>query len=368
MAAAPRLKLADKQEIYKKLLAGLKKRYSAVPKLPELPVLETMLFAVCLENATVKEADAAYKRMLAAFHDLNEIRVSSIDELEVVFQGMSDTDWRASRIRGILSYVFEANYSFEYEGLKRKTLELATKQLSKIKELTPFIRDYTLHAALGAHLIPLDASQLSVLEFLDLQAESGTLEHTAEAMRPLVRKAEGPEFCGLLREFSLDAKFRPHFGIVKQIPVNEGATLPPALVRLDRLLKGDTIKWEGGQPRKAAPDKKAADKTDKKSAAAPVVTSKKAEPVVAKKGKEAPPVAAKVTAKPTKSAPKAVEAKNAKPAAKPSKPEAPKSKPVAKKPVPAKKPAPQPKAAAKSAPTPKSVAKSGKKHPAKSGK
>ncbi len=378
MAAAPRLKLADKQEIYKKLLTGLKKRYTALPKPPELPVLETMLFAVCLENATVKDADAAYKRMLAAFHDLNEIRVSSIDELEVVFQGMSDTDWRASRIRGILSYVFEANYSFEYEGLKRKTLELATKQLSKIKELTPFIRDYTLHAALGAHLIPLDAAQLAVLEFLDLQAEGGGAEHTAESMRPLVRKAEGSEFCSLLREFSLDAKFRPQFGIVKQTPVNEGATLPPALTRLDRLLKGDTIKWEGGQPRKATPEKKP---TDKKAAAAPApAPSKKAEPVAASNAKKLKPAApapapVKAAAKPAPAKP-VVEVKppkHAAPAAKQAKVEAPKSKPTApaaaaKKPAPKKPAAPAPKVAAKPAPTPKSAAKSGKKHPAKSGK
>lgn len=380
MAAVPRLKLADKQEIYKKLLAGLKKRYTALPKAPELPVLETMLFAVCLENATSKDADGAYKRMLAAFHDLNEIRVSSIDELEVIFQGMSDPDWRASRIRGILSYVFESNYSFEYEGLKRKTLELATKQLSKIKELTPFIRDYTLHAALGAHLIPLDAGQLAVLEFLDLQAEAGGAEHTAESMRPLVRKAEGPEFCSLLREFSLDAKFRPQFGIVKQIPVNEGATLPPASVRLDRLFKGEVIKYEGGQPRKA-PEKKP---VEKKAAAAPVAvapvaapTKKGAEPIVDKKSKAtAAPVA--VAAKPVaaKAAPpKPVESKTQKPAAsaaKPAKVEPPKAKPVApvaKKPAPPKKPAaPQPKAAAKPAPKPAAAKQPGKKHPAKSGK
>ena len=374
MAAAPRLKLADKQEIYKKLLTGLKKRYTALPKPPELPVLETMLFAVCLENASVKDADAAFKRMLAAFHDLNEIRVSSIDELETVFQGMSDTDWRASRIRGILSYVFESNYSFEYEGLKRKTLELATKQLSKIKELTPFIRDYTLHAALGAHLIPLDSSQLAVLEFLDLQSEAGGPEHTAESMRPLVRKAEGSEFCSLLREFSLDPKFRPQFGIVKQTPVNEGATLPPPLTRLDKLLKGDTIKWEGGHPRKAVPDKKP---VDKKAAAAPVA-NKKPEPAVIKKLKPAVVAPAKVVAgKPAASKaapPKPVPSKAQKPAApaaKPAKVEHPKAKSVApaaaKKPVP-KKPAPPAKVAAKPAPVQKSAAKSGKKHPAKSGK
>lgn len=355
MAAAPRLKLADKQEIYKKLLAGLKKRYSAPGKLPDLPVLETMLFAVCLENATVKEADAAYKRLLASFHDLNEIRVSSVDELEVVFNGMSAPDWRASRIRGILSYVFEANYSFEYEGLKRKTLELATKQLSKIKELTPFVRDYTLHAALGAHLLPLDAAQLAALEFLDLQAETGGSEHTAETLRPLVRKAEGNEFCGLLREFALDAKFRASFAIVKQTPPLEGAQLPPPIVRFEKLLKGEPIKFEGGSAKKPAPDKKGADKkpADKKAAESAAKSTKKPSAEVAKKAGSS-------------AASKSPPSKSQKPAAKAVKAAA-KSKPApsvakkdAKKPVAASKPASKPAAKANAKPVKKQVAKSGK--------
>ena len=168
MAAAPRLKLADKQEIYKKVFSSLKKRYPSVSKLPDLPVLETMLFAVCLENATVKDAETAYQRLASNFHDLNEVRVSSIEELEAVFQGMSTPDWRAMRIRGILGYIFESTYSFEFDGLKRKTLELAAKQLTKIKELTPFVRDFTLHASLGAHVIPLDDISFHAVEFLDL--------------------------------------------------------------------------------------------------------------------------------------------------------------------------------------------------------
>lgn len=346
MAAAPRLKLADKQEIYKKLVTGLKKRYPAPSKLPDLPVLETMIFAVCLENATVKDAEAAYKRLLASFHDLNEIRVSSIDELEVPFNGLSTPDWRASRVRGILGYVFEANYSFEYEGLKRKTLELATKQLTKIKELTPFVRDYTLHAVLGAHLIPLDESQHLALEFLDLHAEVGGADHTAESLRPLVRKAEATEFCGLLREFALDAKLRTVFGIVRQTPPLEGAKLPPPLLRLEKLFKGEPIKYEGGTKRtpaeKKAAEKKGAEKQDKKGAA----TAKK--PDAAKKGAVAKAPAAKPAPKPAKS-------EKAKP-----KPAPATKKDAPKKPAVSAKPAP--KSPAKVMPKP------AKKHPAKSGK
>jgi hypothetical protein len=259
MAAAPRMKLADKQEIYKKVLSCLKKRYPSVSKLPELPVLETMLYAVCLENATVKDADIAYKRLLSSFHDLNEVRVSSIEELEAVFQGMSTPDWRAMRVRGILGHVFESTYSFEFDGLKRKTLELAAKQLSKIKELTPFVRDFTLHSTLGAHVIPLDDALLHAIEFLDLHADTGGLEATAESMRPLVRKAEGTEFSALLREFATDPKLRPTITVIRQA-VLDGAVLPAALVRFDKVLKGEPIKFD--PPPKKSVDKREAERKE----------------------------------------------------------------------------------------------------------
>lgn len=261
MAAAPRLKLADKQEIYKKVLSSLKKRYPSVPKPPELPVLETMLFAVCLENASLKEAESAFQKLQSHFHDLNEVRVSSIEELEAVFQGMSTPDWRAMRVRGILGHVFESTYSFEYDALKRKTLELATKQLSKIKELSPFVRDFTLHASLGAHVIPLDEAQFHAIEFLDLQAEGNSLELTAESLKPLVRKADGTEFSGVLREFANDAKLRPTIELIRQA-ANDGAILPSALVRFEKLLKGEPIKFD--PPPKKTPEKKAAERAEKK--------------------------------------------------------------------------------------------------------
>ena len=83
------------------------------------------------------------------------MRVSSISELNSVFEGMDEPELRSVRIRHVLHYVFEENYEFEYEGLRRKTLELATKQLNKIRDLSPFVKNFTLQVALGSHLVPI---------------------------------------------------------------------------------------------------------------------------------------------------------------------------------------------------------------------
>src|SRR5260370_32218408 len=156
MVAANRSKSADKQEVCRKVTSLLKKAYSATPSKQDLPVLETLLYAVCLENAAPEQAGAVYARLLNAFHDLNEVRVSSISELKPVFEDLGDADWRAARVKGALQYVFETNYAFDFESLRRKTAELATRQLSKIPALSPFVRAYVMQHCLDSHILPID--------------------------------------------------------------------------------------------------------------------------------------------------------------------------------------------------------------------
>src|SRR5882672_9707436 len=151
MVAANRSKSADKHEVCRKVTVLLKKTYSASLPKQELPVLETLLYAVCLENSTPDQAGAVYARLLNAFHDLNEVRVSSISELHPLFVDLSDPEWRAARVKSSLQYVFETNYAFDFESLRRKTADLATKQLSKIPSLSSFVRAYVMQRCLGSH-------------------------------------------------------------------------------------------------------------------------------------------------------------------------------------------------------------------------
>ena len=75
MVAASRAKTSDRAAILKKLLPAIKKQYKvAVPK-HDRPVLETMLFAICLEDTSVDEAEKSYAKLFVEFPDLNEIRV-----------------------------------------------------------------------------------------------------------------------------------------------------------------------------------------------------------------------------------------------------------------------------------------------------
>src|SRR5260370_34161880 len=121
MVAANGSKSADKQEVCRKVTSLLKKVYSATPPKQDLPVLETLLYAVCLENSPPEQAGAVYAKLLNAFHDLNEVRVSSISELQPVFVDLSDPEWRAARADWALQYVFETNYALDCVALRRRS-------------------------------------------------------------------------------------------------------------------------------------------------------------------------------------------------------------------------------------------------------
>lgn len=247
MVAANRTKSTDRHDVCRKVTVLLKKAYSATPPKQELPVLETLLYAICLENSQPEQAGIVYARLLNAFHDLNEVRVSSISELQPVFVDLSDPEWRAARVKGALQYIFETNYAFDFESLRRKTAELAVKQLAKIPSLSSFVRAYVMQHCLGSHMLPVDSRMHAALVWLGLAERGQTEEQAGEHLRSFVRKAEAPLFCHLLGCLANDPKrMRAFAGVLGKS--TEAFSDRDAGQRLERLLKrGDS----GGSRSKA---------------------------------------------------------------------------------------------------------------------
>lgn len=266
MVATQRTKVIDKPDLIKKVLALLKKTYSGTPLKPELPVLETLMYGVCLENTSPEMAEQGYARLLNGFQDLNEVRVSSIYELERVFHDMEQPEWRALRIKNILQYLFETTYSFDFDSLKRKTHELATKQLSKIKSLSTFVRAFVQQNALGSHILPIDDRMQRTLVWLGLAELEASPEQTAEAMRSFVRKAEGQLFCHLIRCLATDRKYAAVFSSPKPVDADLGTAA--AYERLENLIRHGPPTGRKDGAKKQTPDKHASEKHPEKQTAA----------------------------------------------------------------------------------------------------
>jgi len=256
------MKASEKQELTKKLVTRLEKHFGKPPQQPDRSVLDTLVFAVCLENDTYAAADRAYAALDEQFHDLNEIRVSAISELAPAVAHQSDPELRAHCVRSILQYVFEDQFEFDLEAVRKKTQEQAAKKIGKIRGISPFVRNYVQQASLGAHLVPLDERMTAAVVWLGLVDPGTSTEAAADALKPAVRKADSVGLCHVLRCLATEPPGRALFDPAKFAVPDSGYSAADALRRVEDLITGKSK----ASPEKPSKGTKAAKKPAKAAA------------------------------------------------------------------------------------------------------
>jgi endonuclease-3 len=188
----------NKQRVLTHLFTTLKKRYGEGDA-EGRPVLEQLLYAVLREGATRDQADRAFHNLRERFFDWNEIRVSSPREIEEVIPDLPGADLKAERVVSVLQEVFETTFSFDLEGLHKKGLKQAAKQLGRYQAANDYAVAWVVQQALGGHAIAVDAPTLRVLRRLGLiEGESDDLEALRASLEHLVPKSRGPLFNDLV--------------------------------------------------------------------------------------------------------------------------------------------------------------------------
>ncbi len=182
----------------------LKRSYKHTALRGEQPLLESLLFACCLENTRHDVAQEAFATVRAAFFDWNEIRVSTVKELAEVMHVLPEASAAAARLKGILQSVFESDYSFDLEHLKKQNIGAAVKKLQKLPGTTPFVVAYGTQTALGGHSIPVDKGTLGVLYVLGVISQAEAEQGAVPGMERAIPKSKGQEFGGLLHELGAE--------------------------------------------------------------------------------------------------------------------------------------------------------------------
>lgn len=227
-----KMKASDRQSVIRRVMSLLQKKYGrSLPK-SDRDVLHTLLFGITLENASQDAAEAALANLIAGYHDLNEIRVSSVTELEGLLTAVPQSDWKALRIREALQFTFEKYYNFDLEPLRRKTMDIAEKQLAKVGYLTPFARNYVLQHSLGSHVVPVDDATRIVIQWLGLAAPETDNDSAAEEVKSALRKPDAVLFCHLLRSLVTDRRYAGTFSLDNS-PISDGE--PEESVIVERL-------------------------------------------------------------------------------------------------------------------------------------
>ena len=291
---------SSKAQFLTEVHALLKKRYKLEPRADRLTILEAVIYGLCHEGVTREQANQALSRFKDDFFDWNEVRVSSIDEIQGALAGLPDAEDRAQRVRFFLRQLFEKTYGFTLESLAKKPQREAILALEDFlvkkrppkeggratEELEESAPDYVvatvIQQALAGHAIPVDAPirrGLARLGVVEPDAEPGTIRSALERAVP---KNRGHEFTELMEELTHDTCVEgppdcPRCELRKICPTGQ--------VRIAELRHA--VPKVAHAPAKAAPAGKA---TKSRSTPAPPVESspkavKSAKPATPAKGK-----------------------------------------------------------------------------------
>ena len=163
------------------------------------PVLEQFLYGVCREGATREQADLAYRSLCEHFFDWNEVRVSSVREVEEALADLPAAEQRAERIISFLQQVFEKEFSFDLEALHKKGVKQAAKALAGYQAANDYVIAWVVQQSLGGHAIPLDAPTLRCAQRLGLlDRDLEDPEALRTSLEHLIPKARGSAFTELV--------------------------------------------------------------------------------------------------------------------------------------------------------------------------
>jgi endonuclease III len=194
---------------FAKLHKVLKKYYKPVSVSTERPILEHLIFGCLLEDAAYEVTEETFASVMEEYFDWNEMRVSSVRELTETTARLPDPPATAGRLKRILQHVFEASYSFDLEGFRKKNLGPACDALKKIDGTTPFSIAYVVQSALGGHSIPLDAGTMEVMRILELATDKEVDERSIAGLERAIPKSKGVEFGSLLHQLGAEFTSNP---------------------------------------------------------------------------------------------------------------------------------------------------------------
>jgi len=293
----------NRAAVLTKLHKVLKKHYEPVEPPSGRTLLENLLFACCLENAPFAPAEAAFQAVSTAYFDWNEVRVSTVKELAEVMKALPNPEAGANNLRRALQAVFEANYSFDLEPMKKLNLGAAVQKLSSYDGVSPFVVNYVTQTSLGGHAVPLDTGAMGALAVFALVGEGEKPKEGCAGMERAIPKNKGIEFGSLLHQLSADYIANPYSTNLHKILLEVD---PEAKARLPKRPSKSDKKAE---PEPAVAPAKNTGKPDAKSTAKPDAKGKEGD-AKAKVGdadkKKAPavPAAKKSAAAPAAPAPK----------------------------------------------------------------
>jgi endonuclease-3 len=195
----------SKTQFLTEVQALLKKRYKIGPSVEKLTILEAVVYGILHEDSTREQANQALAKFKDGFFDWNEVRVSTLEEIQGVVAGMTDVEGRAFRIRRFLRQLFEKTYGFNLDQLAKKPQKESLKALEEYEAVgSDYVLGTVTRLALAGHAIPVDAPTLRALRRLGVVEDAADIPSFRGILERAVPKNRGVEFSDLIEELAHD--------------------------------------------------------------------------------------------------------------------------------------------------------------------
>ncbi len=193
------------QSLYRKL----RHRYPKVREISHETVEDAVVYSVISEKMSEKVTESTIKRFSEYFVDLNDLRVSRLEEItEVLGENTPVTREIASIITKVLQAIFNDYHKVSLEALKKLGKRPARQILEKIDGTSRFAVDYCMLTSLQGHAIPLTENMIKYLRSYDLVDGDADEQQISGFLAKQISAKSGYEFYALLRRESETTRSR----------------------------------------------------------------------------------------------------------------------------------------------------------------
>ncbi len=273
MAKTKKISATEAGKALKRLLAKAKNAENAFPGVSDATQVLIQSFLVWEWNGA--RASSTWARMVEDVTDLNELRVTVVDDyLEYFGGGCPRAEERADRLRATLRGVFHREHSTDLSGPAGGPKKEFREYLDSLEGMTPFVAARTALIAAGSHAVPVDERTLRLLVKSGVVDPDATIESASQTMSRLVTAAQGLDTHLALQMLSEKERATP----VMDLPGTVAEEPTPKKVKASSSKKKVTAKAAAkkSEEKKPATKKAATKKAATKKAATKKTAAKKA--------------------------------------------------------------------------------------------
>jgi endonuclease III len=187
----------------RKLHRSLKSKYAKPQPVVYEEPLDALVYGVVSEQMSEAATQSAMKRFSDYFIDMNDLRVSRVEEIVEVLGGEAAVARDISAtLASVLGAVYDKYSTVSLKTLKKMGKKPARQVIEKLEGVSAFTADYCTLTSLQGHAIPLTKKMLDYLNSQDLVHPEADEQQIGGFLSRQVSASNAYEFYALLRRDS----------------------------------------------------------------------------------------------------------------------------------------------------------------------